>query len=298
MNISSTTISGNCEFKCALSFDYNTSGTCVATNNGNTISMSYDKGKVLPVVYNGNKYVVDGMTLTYSSTLLYNNNTADAELSILHRSDNAKNGLNIVIPISVSPNASSSPASTIITQVISGVASSAPATENNTTLNIPNYNLNNIIPKKPFYSFHSSSPDADVVVFGIENAISISSATLETFKKLANKKPVNKLSAKAPLYYNPKGPVVGDLSDQIYIDCQPVNSSSETVDVDGNGNLGLSGPKFKPQINNTATQSELYYFIIFMVVLLIVAMYYAVQTLLKMADVKVNSPLTSRFGRR
>jgi len=42
---------------------------------------------------------------------------------------------------------------------------------------------------------------------------------------------------------------------------------------------------------------EFIYFIIFLVVLSIVAMYYAVQYLLQMANVKVTSPLTSRLGK-
>jgi hypothetical protein len=299
MNISATNISSECELKCALSFDYNTSNSCVVTNGGNTLTCSYDMGKIPPVVYNGNKYIVSEIAISYSSWLLYNKNKADAEIYIGHRSDTAPNMLGIFIPISTSSSVSTT-ASNIITQIINDVSKTAPATGNTTTVPIKAYNLNNIVPNKPFYSFTLATESLDCIVFGIDNAITITPATLDIFKKLANgkKSPISNINA--PLSYNPKGPVVGDLSDQIYIDCQPVNSSNETVNIDGDGNFasGLSTPKIKPPVVNDAmTLRELIYFIIFLVVLSIVAMYYAVQYLLQMADVKVTSPLTSRLGK-
>ena len=300
MNISATNISSECELKCALSFDYNTSNSCVVSNGGNRLSCNYDMGKIPPVVYNGNKYIVSEIVITYSSMLLYNKNKADAEIFILHGSDTAPNSLGIFIPISTS-SSSSTPASNIITQIITDVSKSAPATGNTTTVNIKSYNLNNIVPNKPFYSFTIATQNLDIIAFGIDNAITITPATLDIFKKLANGKGVSiDTTLNAPLSYNPKGPVVGDLSDQIYIDCQPVNSSNETVDIDGDGNFssGLSAPKIKPPVvNDTMSLEEFIYFIIFLVVLSIVAMYYAVQYLLQMADVKVTSPLTSRLGK-
>jgi len=301
MNISATNISSECELKCALSFDYNTSNSCVVTNNGgNRLFCTYDMGKIPPVVYNGNKYVVSEIVITYSSSFLYNKNKADAEICIAHRSDTASNMLGIFIPISTSSSVSTT-ASNIITQIINDVSKTAPATGNTTTVPIKAYNLNNIVPNKPFYSFTVATQNVDIIAFGIDNAITITPATLDIFKKLANGKGVSiDATLNAPLSYNPKGPIVGDLSDQIYIDCQPVNSSNETVDIDGDGNFssGLSAPKIKPPVvNDTMSLEEFIYFIIFLVVLSIVAMYYAVQYLLQMADVKVTSPLSSRLGK-
>jgi len=246
MNISSNNIIGNCNLKCDFAFNYSNS-SCVATNTGAGLTLSYDQTNNPPVSYNGNKYQVSSIVLLPSSTYLYNNNRADAEITIMHVGVNSGNTFNVVVPIVNSP--SSGQASAILSNIINNVASQAPNSGQKATVNLSNYSLNNIIPNKSFYSF-SPSQKMTVIVYGLDNAISLDVASLTKLKSLFPKySPPSSSSTKGPsLYYNPNGPSNtsggSSSSNDIYIDCQPVDESDENVDVSAS-KLGASlTPKF------------------------------------------------------
>ena len=67
INISRQSVVGPCNLKCAYSFQYPNS-SCTATNKGiqEGIDLSYDKTTIPPVTYNGNKYIVNGVNLSYN----------------------------------------------------------------------------------------------------------------------------------------------------------------------------------------------------------------------------------------
>ena len=61
IDISMSKITGKCDLKCSYSFNYNNS-SCLATNRGNYISISYDKSSspyasplILPIASNPNE---------------------------------------------------------------------------------------------------------------------------------------------------------------------------------------------------------------------------------------------------
>jgi len=228
INISSQNISGDCKLKCAYSFDYQNS-SLIATNNGFSINLSYDKANLPPVTYNTNKYEVDSIMICCPSIHMFNEALADAEIIIKHRPVVAGQPLSVAIPIITSSDLNS--ASTLLTQIINSVATNAPAKGEKTNMNISNFNLNAFVPaKKPLYSYTQDA--TNWIIFGKENAISLKSDTITTLKKII--KPFSNIQAPAgpEIFSNVSGAIKGlsGNNDQIYIDCQPVTTSKEKID--------------------------------------------------------------------
>jgi len=225
MNISPQNIRGTCNYKCAFSFDYPTS-SCTATNYGNTILLSCTDS-TSPVIFNKNKYSVWGCYLYSPSLHLYNNVQADAELCIMHTPTEGGEWLYVCIPIST--NGSSNNASNTISEIVQSVANGAPSQGENVSQGIADFTLNDFIPLKEFYNY--SQNGVDFVVFGSQNAIYISQTDLNSLQKVI--KPVTGVtfSSGPELFLNADGPTkgTGATSDDIYIDCQPTNTSEEEI---------------------------------------------------------------------
>ena len=98
MNISQENITGICDLKCFLSFNYTTSN-CTAQNNGFNIKLSYDKSKMPPVLYNDEKYHVHEISIFSPSVHLFENANVNGEIIINHISTTGGTPLNISIPI-------------------------------------------------------------------------------------------------------------------------------------------------------------------------------------------------------
>jgi len=191
INISPKNITGNCDLKCAYSFKYSSSNS-TARNNGVMISLTYDNRSVPPV-------------------------------SVPVRGGN---NLNVCVPFSSSTE--SSTASKIITDIINKVATNAPSQGDSTNLNMADFNLQDIIPRKPFFSY--SNKTNDYIVFGTIEAIPLSSSTIETLQKIIQPFPLP--TPGDMLFYNSKGPLSGvQIGDGLYISCQPTGSSEEETEV-------------------------------------------------------------------
>ena len=291
-NISQDNVSGECNLKCAYSFQYSNS-TCVANNTGSAITLSYDESNVPPVTYNGNKYKVSGVSIFAASFFLFNGKPAKGMLVISHTPIVGGAGMNVMIPI-VSGN-SSMPSSNILTQIINQTANLAPKSGNKSVISVENYNLNNIVPKKPFYSFNMSDPGGvtEIIAYGIENAITIDADTIaklnsiikgETFIFKATGWGLGKI------FYNPKGPnTASSGNDDIYIDCQPVNVSEETIQMSTENKLSMDY-KMKSDYNARATLLKIFYnpwFQLLLLIFTIVLFYYFIQFVLNLGDIKV-----------
>jgi len=229
INISSQSIAGECKLKCAYSFNYQNS-SLIATNNGFSIILSYDKANVPPVIYNTNSYEVDGIMICSPSIHLFNGSKTDAEIIIKHRPVVAGEPLSVGIPI-ITLN-DSNKASEILSQIINAVSANAPAQGEKTKLNISNFNLNDFVPaKKPLYSYTQNK--TNWIIFGRENSISLKGPVLAILKKIIKPLPNNEAPAGPDLFFNPDGAMqnLSGNKDQIYIDCKPVTSSKEKIDV-------------------------------------------------------------------
>jgi hypothetical protein len=288
LNISQDNVSGECNLKCSYSFQYSNS-SCVASNTGESIVLSYDESNVPPVTYNGNKYKVSSIKITTGSILLYNGKNVKASLIISHAPIVGGGPFSVIIPI-VS-GTGSLPSSNIFTIIITETAKLAPKSGNKTSINLANYNLNNIIPKKPFYSFNNDGQD--IITYGLEYAITIDADTLTKLSTIT-KGVANIIPATNSLFYNPKGPTSGgggssSGNDDIYIDCQPVNVSEETIQMSTENKLSADY-QMKSEYNARATLLKIFYnpwFQLLLLIFTIVLFYYFIQFVLKLGDVKV-----------
>ena len=229
INISQQKIYGKCDLKCAYNFKYKESNL-TATNNGINISLTYDNSNDPPVSYNEAKYNVSQITIFSPSLHLFNNKKVEAEIIIEHIPESGGQNLFVCVPIIKSSD--STTASKFLSQIISVVSSSAPASGETTNLNISGFTLDKIIPKSPFFSYSGSysNSTADFIVFGQNFAIPLNERVLNALGSIIKPFPLPMLGDN--LFLNAKGPnLTSSSGDGIYISCQPTGSSEEEVDI-------------------------------------------------------------------
>lgn len=257
MNISMQNITGNCDSKCSYDFKYTESNSS-AKNNGVMLLLTYDSRNVSPVLYNGEKYNVSSIMIVSPSIHKFNNEKSSGEMIVEHVPVTGGNNLNVCIPFVSSSETST--ASKIITEIIEKVATNAPSEGDSTNLNISNFNLQNIVPRKPFFAY--SSKDTDNIVFGLLEAIPLRSDTIKTLQQII--KPYLIDIPEEPLFYNSTGPTAGTkIGDGIYISCQPTGSSKEKIPVKYDKYIATI--KFSNILN-----SDILMYIIMVIVLIIV----------------------------
>lgn len=234
IDISMSNITGNCDLKCSYTFHYNSS-SCVATNRGDYISVSYDKSSSPPVLYNATNYDVQEIRLYTPSLHSYNGTKTDGELIISHTSNTGASPLLVCIPIK--SNNTSSDSALMFKTLIDTVASNAPSDGETTTVNIPDFNLDYIVPKKAFFSYSATEPyqpcseNVDYIVYGpLQASLDMMPDTLTTLQTIVSSNPYD-VKTGPNLFYNESGPNTGTGDGEIYIDCQPVGASENTVDV-------------------------------------------------------------------
>lgn len=225
INISAKNVTGKCDLKCSYAFKYSESDS-TAKNNGVVINLTYDSRNVPPVVYNNEKYNVSTIDIYSPSLHIFNDNLMSGEIMVEHVPIKGGNNMTVCIPFISSSESSS--ASDLITQVIEKVATNAPSEGDTTNLNISTFNLQTIIPRKPFYAY--STGNKDYIVFGELDAVPLSSTTITTLQQIIQPLPL--LMPIAPLYYNSTGPKSGlQIGDGLYISCQPTGSSQDETAV-------------------------------------------------------------------
>ena len=235
IDISMSKIIGKCDLKCAYSFHYSNS-SCIATNRGDYLSISYDKSSSPPVLYNATGYDVQEIRLYIPSLHSYNDSKTAGELIIVHTSNTGSRPLLVCIPIK--SNNTSSVSALFFKTLIDTVSSTAPSDGESTTVNIPKFNLDLLVPKKPFFSYSGTEPyqpcsgNVDYIVFGpLQGSLDMMPDSLTKLQSIILSNPYD-IKTGPNLFYNDKGPSVGGAgSDEIYIDCQPVGSSDETTEI-------------------------------------------------------------------
>ena len=228
INVSSQNVYGNCYLKCSYNYEYPQSNS-VAKNNGVFLSLSYDKGTTSPVIYNTRNYYVSKINIYSPSLHKFNDSYVAAELVIEHAPEIGGDLLYVCVPIVTSTN--STDASTILTDIIQSVATNAPAMNESTNLNLSNFNLNNIVPNKPFFSYAGTAGlIGQVIVFANLNAIPLNDTILKRLSKIIKPYPIT--VSGGDLFLNTKGPNSAPVTKQgIYISCQPTGSSKEETTV-------------------------------------------------------------------
>ena len=231
LNIAPDNVDGPCTLKCAYSFSYpdlkltgsnKADRICIKTN---------DPQKNPPVTYNTFRYIVSEINLYSPSLHFYNGDKTTAELIVKHIPEinsETSTDLYVCIPIIVSGDTSS--ATTLVTQLIQEVASKIPSPDDDNSQLTTIFNLQDIIPKKPFYKYTNSGSQmvGDYIVFGLLNAIPITAGTASTLSNILTNY-VNVFET-TNLFLSEVGPNSSS-NEGIYISCQPTGSSDEKIDV-------------------------------------------------------------------
>ncbi len=222
MNISGSSVAGKCTNKCIFSFKYPTT-SITATNYGTQITLNLSNQSGVPdVKFNTTKYNVQSCQLCSPSVHNYNGNKADAEFLITHQPTSGGKMLFVWIPVSL--QGINTTATKIISDIVSAVANGAPSVGQNTN-KINEFSLDSIVPSKPFYNY--STDRSENIVFDIRNAIGIQQFTVDKLRSVIQA-PINTVNAGPQLFVNVQGP--SNLSNNdIYIDCQPTDSSGEVI---------------------------------------------------------------------
>lgn len=246
IDINSGSVKGTCEGKCSYNFHYNNS-SCVATNRGDYISIAYDNSSSPPVLYNSSGYDVQEIRLYTPSLHSYNDTKTEAELIIVHYSKTGSNPLLVCIP--VRSNNTSSISANFFRTLVDTVAASAPSEGESTTVDAPKFNLTGLVPRKPFFSYTATEPyqpcstsSVEYIVFApLHASLDISPNTLTSLESIIQSNAYD-IKSGPSLFFNEKGPTTGTGDGEIYIDCQPVDSSDETTDVviDDGGDSNMS----------------------------------------------------------
>jgi carbonic anhydrase len=230
IDINTQNVAGNCDLKCAYNYNYQESST-IAKNMGNYISLSYDSFSNPPVTYNTSKYNVSEIRIYTPSLHSFNGSKVDAEFIIVHSSNNGSSPLLVCVPIK--KNNVSSVSASLLDEIITSVSNNAPKEGGVTNINLDSFTINNLVAKKPFYSYTANLPyqpcntQASILVYNISDHIcDINASTLTTLKSVIQNNPYNPVTT-TPFFLNSKGPGSNVSSDEIYIDCKPVGSSEE-----------------------------------------------------------------------
>jgi len=236
IDISIQNVINTCDYKCAYSFSYHNS-SCVATNRGDYVALSYDNASASSVSYNALSYNVQEARIYIPSLHTYSGSKTDGELIIVHISATGGKPLLVSIPIKV--NNSSSVSSQLFKQIVDTMKNLANSDGQSTTVTLDQYNFNTLVPKKPFYSYSATEPyqpctaNVDYVVFDPMTAsLDMTSDTLNTLHSIISDNNYD-IKTGPLLFYNEKGAKYGtSTGDQIYIDCTPLSGTdSETVEV-------------------------------------------------------------------
>jgi hypothetical protein len=154
---------------------------------------------------------------------------------IIHNSNKGTPPLLVCIPLSL--NSSNTAASSLLTNIVNTMRSSAPSDSESATVNANNFSLDLFVPRKPFFSYTAIQPyqpcvgNVDLIVFMPQDAnCYISPATLKILNSIIRKNSYT-IKTGPQLFYNEKGPSSNVTSDSIYIDCQPVGASNEEIKI-------------------------------------------------------------------
>jgi len=279
INISKQNIYGKCDSKCIFNFHYETSNL-TAKNNGINISLTPDDTNYSPVTYNESQYNVQKIDLFCPSLHLFDGKKLNAEIVITHVPE--LGGPQLLVCIPIAPSGDSTNATNLLTEIINDVASGAPKKGETTTLSISNFNLQEIVPKKPFISYSGafSQTTSNYIVFGKVGVIPLSQDTLDTLGKIIKPFPLQMYGGN--LFINEKGPNTQLNSKGIYISCKPTGSSTDEENITTSSSSSSSSSNIFNNPIFIEVMKFLFIFIIF--IILFMGMNYAFTSLTSLSS--------------
>ena len=264
-------IAGECQLKC----DYNPlydNTTVSAENKGDYILFNFGQTERV-ATFNTEGYRVNDMRLYQPSLHRYSGKTCSAELLISHTNVSKNMKLVVCIPVESGERLEND-----LDALIFQVAERANTEGGNATINLPNFNISRLVPIKPFYSytgtttFEPCNEIVQYVVFDITDALIITNKNLNNLKNIISPNNYDAKENPDGFFYNKQGPYRS--SDEIYINCQPTDSSGDVM-VNKEGNPlsksdTHSGDYFKKMMNMYGSDAVISIFIsIFILIVLI-----------------------------
>ena len=229
INLSSATAE-KCTTDCELSFDYKETNLTVQ-NGGNVLSFGVDPVMTPPVVYNNKKYtpIISAVIYDASSnpSISYDNVPPAAFFVVIHQS--GSNRLLMMIPI-IESSTNQTSASAMLTKVLEDSASKAISQNTEAKLTVYDFSFQSIFPtNSPFFVINDNNSSTNVF---FKNPISIEKTVLDKLKQIIQPLTGGMGITSSKVYYNETGAGSNALikDEEIYIDCQPVNSSKETIE--------------------------------------------------------------------
>lgn len=228
VNISPQSVSGECNYKCSYSINYIKQPFSV-TNYGQYLGLSYNNA-VADSVFNGKKMKVESIMIKQPSTLKYNNEFADAEITISLVAELVGQSLKVYIPIS--SDGRRNDASNLLKQIVVSTSKTAPTSGENTDKGMDELDLNKIIPKGQFYSFKNDEDNTNGIAYSLNDSIHMSEDNIKLLQEMLTMRS-SLMTPNTEIFVNPAGATRGTLisGNEIYIDCQPTDSSEQTIDV-------------------------------------------------------------------
>lgn len=237
VNIDSTIMGDadlKCESTCALSFDYSTS-TCNLYNEGDHLRIPYDPPSgTYPVTYSGVQYKAEYLHIYRPSLHTYDGVRADAELLVYHTSASGNN-LIICIPI-MKGGGGGKISSDYFNQILQEIPpASSSSSSGHLVSGISNFNLGNIIPRQPFFSYvgkHLVPQYTGVynyVVFHKNNAITVLNDSVNSLTRAISSTASAGVLPTNTVFYNPRGPNNAKGSSEIYIKCNPTGEDGRIL---------------------------------------------------------------------
>jgi carbonic anhydrase len=248
-----------CQTTCEYTPKYNQTGI-KCTNYGSYIGVTPDLEQNNSK-FNGQTYWVSEIRIYSNSLHTYSGGAGSAEMLIIHANTNISNStplLIVSIPIIVSetPTLSSLDLETIIKETSAKACKGSLSSTNSVgcveqstpfSINSTDFSIDKFVPKSAYYfyngifSFQKSISSCDlpsnIIVFPLSSGgVTIDSATYNILENLLVPPSANEFQifTTPTLFYNASG--AGQSSEEeIYIDCQPVNASTDEVYVPNAG---------------------------------------------------------------
>jgi carbonic anhydrase len=227
-----------CDLKCEYSFQYPNSSLNVA-NRGDYLSLKTDPSNNPPVTFNANKYDITEMRLYQPSLHAYRGQSAAAELIIVHSGVSSQGNLLVCVPIVLGSTSTSNPdSSTLLDVIISEVAKTANSAGASTSVNIPSFSVNKLVPVKPYFSYTGTLPYSpcsgqyDYIVYSQDNGafLSITGPAYTSLQQVISANSYSRQSNPGGVFYNKNGPTnAGAGNGDIYMECLPTGSEGEAL---------------------------------------------------------------------
>lgn len=213
INVQTSDTMQDCVGKCSYQHDYRESNSLAISNDQFFASAKYSPGS--KAYFNGIEYAVTDLRLYAPSIHKFDGKKADAELVVLHVAREGSGTFNVGVPIV--KQSSSSFATDLLAALVDAIRNKAPSQGAQATTIISNFNVADLVPNTPYYSYKDGT--TDWVVYGLPDALMLSETSMNNLKSVI--KPYTIPATGGTLFRNPNGPSFGDAD--IYITCQPEN---------------------------------------------------------------------------